>query len=100
MEKGRLVRIVKPFGQASAVGYIVALSDPARATARVREQAAAPEDKVEDVCGVSAALIQWLNLSPGDFVCWSRKPPRRVKGSSVTASGPASLASSLDASDN
>jgi hypothetical protein len=58
MKKGRLVRVVKPFG--GFVAYVVALSDPVCATARVREKAAALEDRVEDVCGVSAALIQWL----------------------------------------
>ena len=73
MKKGRLIRVVKPFGNTRGVGYIVALSDPARATARVREQAAALEDKVEDVCGVSGALIQWLNVPPGDFVCLDPK---------------------------
>jgi len=77
MENGRLVRLIKPFG--SVTGYIVALPDPASATAHIRERAAASEDKVEDVCGVSGTLIRWLNLPLGRFMRVSpRNPPRVV----------------------
>jgi hypothetical protein len=73
MENGRLVRVTKPLGNAGALGYIVSLSDPAHAIALVRAKVADPEDRVEDVCRVSGALLRSLALSAGRFVCASRQ---------------------------
>ncbi len=68
MQNGRLIRVSKYRGDPHAVAYIVALADPVKAMALIREQPAAPGDEVDDLGRVSNMLLISLNLGTGQFM--------------------------------
>ena len=67
-EDGRLIRVGKYRGDAKAVAYIVAISNPSKAVDLIREKAADPADEIQDLGRVSAALLEALDLLPGEFI--------------------------------
>jgi hypothetical protein len=68
MDEGRLIRASKRDGDVKAIAYVVALSDKAAAIALIRRKVADPEDNVEDLGRVSAALISALAVPAGGFI--------------------------------
>lgn len=68
MEDGRLVRVARYRGDAKAVAYIVAISNPSRAVDLIRQKAADPADEIQDLGRVSANLLIALRLLPGEFI--------------------------------
>ena len=69
MEKdGRLIRVGKYRGDANAVAFIVAISDPSEAVELIREKVAGPADEIQDLGRVSAALLTALALWSGEFI--------------------------------
>jgi len=67
MENGRLIRVGKYRGDAKAVVYVVAISNPTKAIDLIGQKAASPADEVQDLGRVSAALLEALELLPGKF---------------------------------
>jgi len=67
MEFGRLIRTSKFRGAPRAIAYIVAIAEPEKAIALIRNVIAEPEDEVEDLGRVSDALLISLKLEPGEF---------------------------------
>ena len=68
MDDGRLIRVEKYRGDAKAVIFIVAITNPSKAVDPIRKKAADPADEVQDLGRVSAALLTALKLLPGEFV--------------------------------
>jgi hypothetical protein len=68
MNEGRLIRVGAYQGDPSAVSYVVAVPDMARALELIGRQAAKPGDYVEDLGRVSEALQAAMHLAPGQFV--------------------------------
>jgi hypothetical protein len=68
MEHGRLIRVSKFSGDSSAVSYIVAEPETARAINIIRTKIANPDDVIEDLGRVSDALLLALKLQVGDIV--------------------------------
>ena len=68
MEHGRLIRVGKYRGDRKAIVYIVAVSNPSKAVDLIRGKAADPADDVQDLGRVSAALLEALELPPGEFI--------------------------------
>ncbi len=68
MGYGRLIRVSKYRGDLSAIAYIVAIADPAKAIELIRQKVANPGDEIEDLGRVSDALLIAMKLQPGDFV--------------------------------
>ena len=67
MEHGRLIRVSKFAGDLTAVAYVVAEAETARAINIIRTKVANPEDVIEDLGRVSGALLVAMKLQPGDF---------------------------------
>jgi hypothetical protein len=67
-EPGRLIRVSTHRSDTEAVTYIVALADPAAAIKLIRAQASGPHDQIEDMGRVASAILEALNLGPGQFV--------------------------------
>ncbi len=65
---GRLVRVRCGDDRAALAAYIVAEPNAAKAVDRIRSKVAGPADAVEDLGRVSEALLQALQVAPGDFV--------------------------------
>jgi hypothetical protein len=84
MAHGRLIRIIKSSGDAAGVTYIVAIADSAAAKALIEARVADPEDGIEDLGRVSAALLAALGLTDGDYT--RADQPRLPK---VIENGPA-----------
>jgi len=68
MEDGRLIRVSMFAGDTASVSYIVAEPDMARAMAIIRTKVANPEYVFEDLGRVSGALLNAMEIEPGDFV--------------------------------
>ncbi len=67
MGYGRLIRVSKFAGDLSAVAYVVAEPETARAIDIIRAKVANPEDLIEDLGRVSEALLIAMKLQHGDF---------------------------------
>jgi len=67
MDYGRLIRVRKYAGD-PWVAYIVALAEPDRALELIRSQVAAPDDQVEDLGRVTAALLIAIKLGTGQYM--------------------------------
>ena len=68
MEDGCLIRVGKYRGDANAIIYIVAISNPNKAVNLIRDKTANPVDEVQDLGRVSANLLSALKLLPGESI--------------------------------
>jgi len=68
MEDRRFIRVRRYRGDAQAVVYIVAISNPSTAIDLIRTKAAHPPDEVQDLGRVSATLLEALAVPPGEFI--------------------------------
>ena len=68
MEDGRLIRVGKYRGDANAIIYIVAISNPTKAVDRIRDNTANTADEIQDLGRVSANLLAALKLLPGEYI--------------------------------
>jgi hypothetical protein len=67
MHAGRLIRVSKFRGELNSTLYVVAIAAPSQAIAAIRAQAATPDHEVDDLGGVSGALLESMNLLSGKF---------------------------------
>ena len=67
MAAGRLIRVRKYRGASDAVAYIVAAAEKTAAVELISKAVAKPGDEVEDLGGVSEALLEALCITPGDY---------------------------------
>lgn len=67
-EFGRLIRVTGYRGDENAIGYLVAVSDAAKAIELLRSKLGASTDQLEDGGPVSGDLIKALGILPGEFI--------------------------------
>jgi hypothetical protein len=67
MYAGRLIRVSKFRGELNSALYVVAIAVPSEAIAAIRARAATPDHEVDDLGGVSDALLVSMNLANGQF---------------------------------
>jgi hypothetical protein len=73
---GRLVRVSRRCGDPSAVVYVVAIAEAAKAVEFIRQKLGQHGDEIEDLGHVSDALMQSLSLAPGAFMRADDLPKR------------------------
>jgi hypothetical protein len=68
LPNARLVRKTLRHGNRDPTLYIVAVCKADQAVEIIRNKAADPDDKVEDLGRVAGLLVQTFNLAPGEFI--------------------------------
>jgi hypothetical protein len=68
MGEGRLIRVRAHRDDSRPVAYVVAIPEKEKAILLIRQKFEAPDIQIDDLGGVSEALLRTLSVSEGDFV--------------------------------